>query len=244
MQTAQQQPREFFNLHTSGIGYLNRIRWVETQGRGRKAEPFLACSISALRGSSDAADYTYFDLRVSGEEAIGLIDSLHDEVNARRKVLVSFKIGDIYPHLYERDVRDQQSGRPTGRKEMATLIKGRLILINSISVDGEKVYSRPSEESAGHEGEQSQGGDHPMDGDAPDSTQFERSAREEMDQEAPPPRRSVAPQPRTTVTPMPQRRAAAPQPRAEAPAPQRRQPLRSIASGRQPRAEHREPAEA
>ncbi|AVT09663.1 DUF3577 domain-containing protein [Paracidovorax avenae] len=244
MQTAQQQPREFFNLHTSGIGYLNRIRWVETKGRGRKAESFLACSISALRGSSDAADYTYFDLRVSGEEAIGLIDGLQQEVRDRCKVLVSFKIGDIYPHLYERDVRDQQSGRPTGQKEVATLIKGRLILINSISVDGEKVYSRPSDQDAGHDGEQSQGDDHPMDDDAPDSTQFERSAREEMQEEAPPPRRPVAPQPRTTVTPMPQRRAAAPQPRAEAPAPQRRQPLRSIASGRQPRAEHREPAEA
>ncbi len=244
MQTAQQQPREFFNLHTSGIGYLNRVRWVETQGRGRKAEPFLACSISALRGSSDAPDYTYFDLRVSGEEAIALIDGLRDEVNDRRKVLVSFKIGDIYPHLYDRDVRDQKTGRSTGQKEMATLIKGRLILINSISVDGEKVYSRPSDESVGHEGEQSQGDDHPMDDDAPDSIHFERSAREEMDHEARPPRRPDAPHPRTTVTPMPQRRAAAPQPRAEAPAPQRRPPLRSIASGRQLRAEHREPAEA
>ncbi|MVT36614.1 DUF3577 domain-containing protein [Acidovorax citrulli] len=142
-------PVSFFNLHTSGIGYLNRIRWVETKGRGRKAESFLACSISALRGSSDAADYTYFDLRVSGEEAIGLIDGLQQEVHDRCKVLVSFKIGDIYPHLYERDVRDQQSGRPTGHKEMATLIKGRLILINSISVDGEKVYSRPSDEKLG-----------------------------------------------------------------------------------------------
>lgn len=244
MQTAQQQPREFFNLHTSGIGYLNRVRWVETQGRGRKAEPFLACSISALRGSADAVDYTYFDLRVSGEEAINLIDGLQDVVNERRKVLVSFKISDIYPHLYDRDVRDQQTGRPTGHKEMATLIKGRLILINSIKVDGEQVYVRPSNEDGSHVGEESQGDDHPMDGDASDSTHFERSAREEMDQEAPHPRQSAAPQQRSSVTPMAQRRAVSPQSRPAVPVQQPRQPLRSIASGRQPRAEHREPAEA
>ena len=44
----------FFNLHLSGVGYINRIRWVNPSGRqGRRAEPFLACSIAALRGKAD-----------------------------------------------------------------------------------------------------------------------------------------------------------------------------------------------
>lgn len=143
MQNAQQ--REFFNLHTNGMGYLNRIRWVPTSGRGRKAEPFLACAISALRGSSDQPDYTYFDLRVSGDEAIDLIESMMEPVNQRRKVCVTFRIADTYAHGYERDVCDPQTRRPTGKKEWTALIKGRLILIYSISVDGEQVYKRQAD---------------------------------------------------------------------------------------------------
>lgn len=164
MQASVQQ-REYFNLHTSGIGYLNRIRWVETQGRGRKAEPFLACSISALRGSSDSAEYTYFDVRVSGGEAIKLIEGVKPVVDANRKVIVSFRIADIYPHLYERKQLDQNR-RPTGQTEWATLIKGRLILINSISVDGEKVYVRPSDEEAVGDPGQDSHGENLQDGEA------------------------------------------------------------------------------
>ncbi|WP_341679525.1 DUF3577 domain-containing protein [Comamonas thiooxydans] len=139
----QQAPaqREFFNLHANGIGYLSRVRRVTPSGRGRKAEPFLACAISALRGATDSPDYTYFDLRVSSAEAIELIESLQKEVDERRKVLISFRIADLYAHSYERDVRDQ-GGRPTGQKELAGLIKGRLILVNSVRVDGQLVYQR------------------------------------------------------------------------------------------------------
>lgn len=136
-----------FNLHVSGIGYLNRIRLVETKKAGRKADPFLACSIAALRGNADQPDYTYFDLRVSGSEAINLVEKLRVDVEERRKVVVSFRVGDIYPHVYERDVKDRD-GRKTGEKEFASLIKGRLLLINSITIDGENVYRRESQDEA------------------------------------------------------------------------------------------------
>lgn len=137
----------YFNLHVSGIGYLNRIRWVETgRNAGRRAQPFLACSISALRGRPEDREYTFFDVRVSGAEAQGLIESLMEDVRADRKVVVGFRIGDIYPHLYERNVRDPQSGHPTAQREWASLIKGRLLLINSITVDGERTYTRPAQE--------------------------------------------------------------------------------------------------
>ena len=139
---AQPAQREYFNLHTTGIGYLNRIRWVPVRGRGRSSESFLACSIGALRGPADSVEYTYFDVRVSGEEAIQLIDSMQTTVNSGAKVIVSFRIGDIYPHLYERAVK--VNGKPTGQMETACLLKGRLLLINSISVNGEKVYERPA----------------------------------------------------------------------------------------------------
>ena len=53
-----------FNLHVNGLGYVNRVRWVEPRlNAGRGAEPFLACSVSAIRGNAESPDYAYFDLR-------------------------------------------------------------------------------------------------------------------------------------------------------------------------------------
>lgn len=144
----QSQAQNFFNLHLSGIGYLNRVRWVEPKGQGRRAEPFLACSVSAMRGNSDHPDYTPLDLRVSGEEAIEMIASLQKDVDDKRKVVISFRAGDLYPHLYERNVRDPQTRQPTGEREMACLIKGRLLLVNSITIDGERVFTRDAEGEA------------------------------------------------------------------------------------------------
>ncbi|WP_234267218.1 DUF3577 domain-containing protein [Hydrogenophaga sp. NFH-34] len=135
-----------FNLHVSGIGYLNRVRWVQPKQRGRSAQPFLACSVSALRGNAEAPDYTYFDLRVSGQEAAELVEKCMEDVDQNRKVVISFKVGDIYPHLYERDAK--VDGRKTGEKEMACLIKGRLLLINTITVDGTRVYERQADAQA------------------------------------------------------------------------------------------------
>lgn len=141
--TASTQTSNHFNLHVSGIGYLNRVRWVEPKGAGRKAQPFLACSISALRGNSDQPDTTYFDLRVSGGDAIQMVEQLKVDVDANRKVVLSFRVGDIYPHVYMRNVRDR-NGRNTGEQEPAALIKGRLLVINSITIDGENVFRRES----------------------------------------------------------------------------------------------------
>lgn len=134
-----------FNLHVNGVGYLNRVRWVEPRrNAGRKADPFLACSVAALRGDSQSPDYTYFDLRVSGREAIEMVERLREDIEAQRKVFISFRVGDIYPHVYERDAKDRE-GRKTGEKEIASLIKGRLLLILSITIDGENVYRRDPE---------------------------------------------------------------------------------------------------
>lgn len=147
MTTASTQTSNHFNLHVNGIGYLNRVRWVETKGSGRKAQPFLACSISSMRGNADEPDYTYFDLRVSGSEAIEMVEKLMGDVEAKRKVVVSFRVGDIYTHVYMRNLRDDK-GRATGEQEPAALIKGRLLLINSITVDGVNIFRRASQDES------------------------------------------------------------------------------------------------
>jgi len=150
---SQDQAKEFFNLHVSGIGYLSRIRRVD--GGKRRGDSFLCCAINALHGSTDKPNYSYLDLRVSGEEAVSLVENLQFAVESGRKVLVAFKVGDIYAHAYERKEKDEQN-RPTGRLETAALIKGRLLLITMAKVDGEVVYQR--EEAEGGDDSPSSGG--------------------------------------------------------------------------------------
>lgn len=114
-----------FDLHTAGIGYLNRIREVKL----RKGSPFWACSINALRGSGAEIEYTRFDLIVRGSEALHRILTLRSHVERKQKVLVTFKIGDIYPDMFT-----YESGERKGQSGVA--IKGRLLQIGFSSIDG------------------------------------------------------------------------------------------------------------
>ena len=60
--THSTQNNQYFDLHTSGIGYLNRIRNVTV----RKGKPFLAVTVAALHGATENIEYTYIDCRVTG----------------------------------------------------------------------------------------------------------------------------------------------------------------------------------
>ena len=70
MSTSRTNVSKFFDLHTTGIGYLNRIREVKSRGKGK---PFMAVANAALRGSSDEVEYSYIDCNVVGSEAEKLI---------------------------------------------------------------------------------------------------------------------------------------------------------------------------
>lgn len=126
------QPTEtqgFFDLHITGIGYLNRIREVKP----KKGEAFLACDITALNGSSDAPEYRRFDVRVSGNEAQRLVRRCEQAVAAGKKVLISFRLGDLWT-----DVFTYAKGEKAGQTGVS--LKARLLFIGWIKVDGEMVY--------------------------------------------------------------------------------------------------------
>lgn len=139
MAYAKQTPEvvSYFNLHTQGIGYLNRIREVPI----RRGQPFLACDIAALHGAADAVEYTRFDCKVSGAEAERLIRRCMDAVQAEKKVLLAFRIGDLWvdPFLYEKGERQGQPGAS---------LKGRLLFIEWIKVDGVLEYKAPARQEA------------------------------------------------------------------------------------------------
>ena len=122
---------KYFDLHVTGIGYLGRAREVPV----RRGEPFLAVEINALHGAADQVDYTRFDCRVTGGEAQMLVRQFMSRINDRdAKVLVGFRLGDLYP-----DVFTYQTGDKAGQTGVS--LKARLLKIQWVKVDGEWAYT-------------------------------------------------------------------------------------------------------
>jgi CRISPR/Cas system-associated endoribonuclease Cas2 len=121
--------KNYFDLHIHGIGYVNRIREVQV----KRGENFWACDISALHGAEDAVQYTRFDCKVSGAHAEKLIKRLDKACQEQKKILIGFKLGDLYP-----DIFIYEAGAKQG--ETGVSLKARLLAINWIKVDGESVY--------------------------------------------------------------------------------------------------------
>ena len=138
-QSQAANPSSYFNLHVEGVGYLNRVRTVKP----KKGQPFLACTVSAMRGSTEDIAYTKFDCRVSGTEAQKLVKRLEADVSAEKSVIVGFRIADIYPETftYEKGERQGQTG---------IVIKGRLLRIKFAKVNGVaiEVPQSPSDSEA------------------------------------------------------------------------------------------------
>ena len=157
-QSTPTTPSEYFDLHTVGCGYLSRVRWVNpSQRSGRQGKPFLCCAINAMHGKVSDPSYTYFDLRVSAEECKEVVQVLEQAVmKDRKRVFVAFKLGDIFPHHYDVPVRDKRSGEE--RVESRVLIKGRLIALTHVKIDGQVVFEHlPGGEANGALVEQATG---------------------------------------------------------------------------------------
>lgn len=131
MTTSTQAQTTFFNLHVEGVGYLNRIRTVDP----KRGDAFLACNINALNGPADDVSYTRFDCRVSGQEAQKLVRKCQKAVDEKRKVLIGFKLGDLWTDTFVYQKGDRQG-------ETGVSLKGRLLLVKWIKIDGDTVYQR------------------------------------------------------------------------------------------------------
>ena len=127
-QSQATSPSSFFNLHVEGVGYLNRVRTVKP----KNGQEFLACTVSAIRGSTDAVAYTKFECRVSGAEAKKIVKWLEPDVAAEKAVLIGFKIADIYPELFTYEKGDKKG-------QAGVSIKGRLLRVKFAKVNGEAV---------------------------------------------------------------------------------------------------------
>ena len=86
--------KSYFDLHTEGYARLQRVREVPVRG-GRRAQPFLACTVAALVGSAKDPVTRYFDVKVSGADAKKLVESYIGVDDPRQRPLVKFRIGDL-----------------------------------------------------------------------------------------------------------------------------------------------------
>lgn len=115
----------------------------------KKGQPFLACTVSALRGSDAEVSYTKFDCRVSGADAQEVVKRLEADVNAEKSVLVGFRIADIYPELFTFEKGDRKG-------ETGVAIKGRLLRIKFAKVNGQAIEvpqpARPTDAPQGEVG--------------------------------------------------------------------------------------------
>lgn len=121
---------KFFDIHTTGIGYLNRVRQVQV----KKGPGYWACDIAALSGKSDNVNYVFLNLNVVGAEAGQAIRLFEQESNNKEsKVLVKFKMGDLTPEtfVYEKDGKFAKKG------DLGVRLFGRLLAIDWIKVNGE-----------------------------------------------------------------------------------------------------------
>lgn len=130
--TENASPGKYFDLQIRGIGYLNRIREVPPK-KGRRGELFLACTIAALNGPSDAATYRYYDVKVSGGDAQHLVRRCKPAVDDGRKVLIEFVLGDPWVDLFT-----YASGEKAGKPGVCQ--KARLLFIPWIKIDNKQVY--------------------------------------------------------------------------------------------------------
>ncbi len=112
--------KSYFDIHTSGIGYIQRVREVPVKG-GRKSMPFLACTVAALVGPAKNPSRRYFDVRVSGAEAKKLVQPYIGIDDHQQRPLVRFRLGDLWVDPFRRP-----SGDPAASMK-ARLLKAELL---------------------------------------------------------------------------------------------------------------------
>ena len=122
---------QYFDLHTTGVGYLNRVREVNPEN----GSSFLTATIAAMHGKSTDVSRTYFDCVVYGEQAQQSVRELKAAVDAERKVLVGFTLSNL-----SADTFTFQQGEKAGQTGIN--LKARLIRVAWAKVDGEKIALR------------------------------------------------------------------------------------------------------
>lgn len=136
MSIEQSAAKSVKNLHTTGVGFINRLRRVPV----RKGNPYFCVAIGAQYGLADEKGHfesSLYDLRVVTNQAIKDVELLEEYSKAGKTIFVEFKAGDTRaePFTYK-------SGDRAGT--MGASIKGTLLQIRGAWIDGERVIDHSS----------------------------------------------------------------------------------------------------
>lgn len=128
------QDNNYFDLLTTGVGFVNRFRLVKPSN----GDPYYSITIAAMRGKANADGKiakTYIDCNIVGDavEMVKHIEPLFAN-EAEPAVMVKFVVGDLELKSFE-----YQSGNKKGERGYA--LKGRLFDIKWFKVDGKIFYS-------------------------------------------------------------------------------------------------------
>lgn len=121
---------KYFDLHTTGIGYLNRVREVTP----KEGSPFLAVTLAAIHGSVANVQHTYFECGVYGNETKRIVRELMPAVEDESKVLIGFTLSNLKADAFLFQQGDK-AGQP------GVNLKARLIKIAWAKVNGQSVTS-------------------------------------------------------------------------------------------------------
>ncbi|HFJ0421585.1 TPA: DUF3577 domain-containing protein [Pseudomonas aeruginosa] len=116
--TSDSTQKSYFDIHTKGTGYIQRVREVPVKG----AKPYLACTIAALIGPAKATVLRYFDVRVAGGEAKKLVRNYLGVDERKCRPLVRFRLGDPWVSPFIRSSGERQG-------EAAASVKSRLLQV-------------------------------------------------------------------------------------------------------------------
>lgn len=122
---------KYFDLHTTGIGYLNQVREVTP----KEGSPFLAVTIAAIHGSVANVQHTYFECGVYGDEAQRIVRELKEPVEDESKVLIGFTLSNL-----RADAFTFQQGEKAGQPGVN--LKARLIKVAWAKVNGQHILAR------------------------------------------------------------------------------------------------------
>ncbi|MGE4501114.1 MAG: DUF3577 domain-containing protein [Hydrogenovibrio sp.] len=136
-QNTTTQSNEYYDVHVNGFAYLSRIREVKPVN-GQRFVPFYSVTIAFCRGkvnpnkeAGEQREYTYVDCTIVNKDVCEVLKPYMDSINRKdSSVYGVFTVGDIYPEAYTSD------------GEVKASIKGRLVGMKSLSVNGELVYSK------------------------------------------------------------------------------------------------------
>lgn len=124
-----QQPGEtYFDLHITGLGYLNRAREIPM----KEGQPLLTVDLSALHGRSDRVRKTRFDCIVVGKDAQRVVRRLMPRIALGNPVLVGFRLSGLRTETFV-----YQKGERQG--ETGISLKANLIKIAWVKIDGKNI---------------------------------------------------------------------------------------------------------